>query len=471
MNSRTRAALDFAGAQAPTFAVLAVLAALAWWGYAKDWKMPKFASLWGNPAGEKTKDGKEEDDNAADKKEDKDKLSPIRLDSGEAADKAGIEAKPAEEGTVVEEVIAHGEVDYDQNRLAHLSSRAPGTVWSVEKQLGDPVAKGEVLALVSSALVGKAKGEFLNSLVQYHVKAKQLERTQAAADSIPERQLREAEAQMREARVRLFGDQQALLNLGLEARLEDFLPLKDEEAVRRLRVLGLPAAVLRRVDPDTLTSNLLPLTAPFDGTIVRRDIVAGEQVSTSAMHFTVADLRQVWVMLYVRLDDVGRLARDQEVTFLPDGGPEEVPSGRVAWIGAEVDEKTHRVPVRVDVPNSGGLLRPHTFGTGKIRVGQHPGVWVPEEAVQWVQLDPARPLGHVVFVEESPGRVYQPRRVEVGAREKRRDGKRQRVFVEVRGIRADEGVIGGILAGERVVGPGSHVLKSEMMKDLIGEGD
>jgi cobalt-zinc-cadmium efflux system membrane fusion protein len=447
MHSRTRAALEFAEAQTPTLAVLAVLAALAWWGYANDWKMPKFASLLGgSPAREKEKTEREGDGSASEKKEEADKLPPVRLDSDEAADKAGIRVVPARQDTVGEIITAHGEVDFDQNRLAHLASRAPGTVWSVEKQAGDPVTRGEVLALVSSATVGKTKGEFLNSLVQFHVKAKQLERTQAADEFIPERQIREAEAQMREARVKLFGDQQALLNLGLEVRLEDVLPLKDEEAVRRLRVLGLPDSVLRRVDSATMTSNLLPLTAPFDGTIVRRDIVVGEQVTTSAMHFTVADLRQVWVMLYVRLDDVGRLARDQEVVFRPDGGPEEVPSGRVSWISSEVDEKTHRVPVRVDVPNPGGRLRPHTFGTGKIIVGQHPGVLVPDGAVQWDGRS------HLVFVEESP-RVFQPRRVEVGVRI---DG-----FTEVRGIRA----------GERVAGAGSHVLKAEMMKDRIGEED
>ena len=47
------------------------------------------------------------------------------------------------------------------------------------------------------------------------------------------------------------------------------------------------------------------------------------------MHFTVADLRQVWIVLHVRTDDVGRLRREQEV-----------PSGRIVWISAEVDEKT-----------------------------------------------------------------------------------------------------------------------------------
>jgi cobalt-zinc-cadmium efflux system membrane fusion protein len=437
MHPRVRAVLGQSASQVPTLVVLAVLAGIGWWGYTHDWKLG---------GREKDRAEQEQKETPSADTDSADKLRPIVLASDEIGQQAGIKVVPARQHLVSDVVTANGEVDYDQNRIAHLSSRARGTVWSVEKHAGDEVRKGDVLALISSADVGKAKGEFLNSLVMFHVKDKQLERTRAAADNIPERQLREAEAQWREARVRLFSDQQALLNFGLELRLEDVLHLKDDEVVNRLRVLGLPESVRKRVDPQTLTNNLLPMTAPFDGTVVRRDLVVGEQVSTTEMHFTVADLRQVWIVLHVRLHDAVRLSRDQEVTFRPDGIAEEVPSGRIAWVGAEVDEKTHTVLARVEIPNPGGRLRPHTFGRGRVVVGQHSGVLVPDEAVQWDGRS------HLVFVEES-ARVFRPRRVEVGIRA---DG-----FTEVRGVRD----------GERVAAAGSHVLKSEMLKDRIAGGD
>lgn len=285
MHPRLRAALAQGASQVPTLVVLAVLGGIGWWGYTHDWKL-------GGRSEEKA-EKKQENDAPSSDAADSDQLPPVRLASDEAAKQAGIDAKPAEQHLISEVVTANGEVDFDQNRIAHLSSRAPGTVWSVEKQAGDSVRKGDVLALISSAEVGKAKGEFLNALVQFHVKEKQFERTQAAAHSIPERQLREAEAQLREARVRVFSDQQALLNLGLQLRLDDVLHLKDEEVVNHLRLLGLPEAVRKRVDPATLTNNLLPILAPFDGTVVRRDLVVGEQVSPTEMRFTVADRKSV----------------------------------------------------------------------------------------------------------------------------------------------------------------------------------
>jgi cobalt-zinc-cadmium efflux system membrane fusion protein len=101
---------------------------------------------------------------------------------------------------------------------------------------------------------------------------------------------------------------------------------------------------------------------------------------------------------------------------------------------------------RVEIPNPGGRLRPHTFGRGKVVIGQHSAVVVPDEAVQWDGH------GHLVFVEES-ARVFQPRRVEVGIR--------AGGLTEVRGVRD----------GERVAAAGSHVLKSEMLKDRIAGGD
>jgi membrane fusion protein, heavy metal efflux system len=96
-------------------------------------------------------------------------------------------------------------------------------VWRVEKNFGDPVRKGEVLALIDSAEVGKAKGDFLQSLTVNQIRAANWERMKAAAKSgaISDRSLADAEGSLREARIKLLSDQQALLNLGLAIRLAD----------------------------------------------------------------------------------------------------------------------------------------------------------------------------------------------------------------------------------------------------------
>ena len=78
-------------------------------------------------------------------------LRRIQFASRGAADKAGIDIALVDRAPILETVFANGEITYDPTRVARLSSRAAGTVWRVEKNVGDAVQAGEVLALVDAA--------------------------------------------------------------------------------------------------------------------------------------------------------------------------------------------------------------------------------------------------------------------------------------------------------------------------------
>jgi cobalt-zinc-cadmium efflux system membrane fusion protein len=339
-------------------------------------------------------------------------------------------------------------IDYDPTTYAHLATRAPGTIWRVDKQIGEPVRRGEVLALVESAEVGKVKADFLTSLNQYDLRSKLLERMQEAGAAVAERVLRESQAAVQESRIRLFADQQALLNLGLAVRIDDLLKRSDEQRVLELRLLGLPEELRTGGTAGTLTANLLPVAAPFDGQIVQRNAAIGEAVTAAKPLFVVADLRQVHLEMAVEPADVGRLRVGQSVSFTPQGADIAPATGKLAHIGPEVDEKTRKVWVHAEADNPDGRLRPHTFGTGRIVVREAPRtVVVPAEAIQTVGLH------HLVFVRVSAEAVFQVRHVRTGLR----SGNR----VEVVGIRP----------GEEVVTEGSHSLLGELRKDRLGEAD
>jgi cobalt-zinc-cadmium efflux system membrane fusion protein len=362
--------------------------------------------------------------------------------------KAGIALAAAEERPMTEYVLANGMIDYDPTTYAHIATRAPGTIWWVGKQIGEPARKGEVLALVESADVGKAKADFLTSLTQYDLRSKMLLRMQEAGSSVAERVLREAEAAARESHIKMFGDQQALLNLGLLVRIDDFLKRTDEQRVRELRLLGLPPQLRNSPNSDTLTANLLPVAAPFDGQIVQRNAAIGEAVTASKPLFVVADLRQVHLEMAVDPADVGKLRVGQSVTFVPRTAGIAPATGTLAHIGPEVDEKIRKVWVHAEAENPDGRLRPHSYGDGQITIRDNPRtVVVPTEAVQ---IDgPYR----LVFVRNSEEREFQLRHVRPGLR----SGDR----VEVTGVRP----------GEEVVTVGSHALLSEVLKDRMGEAD
>jgi cobalt-zinc-cadmium efflux system membrane fusion protein len=350
-------------------------------------------------------------------------------------------------------VTANGAIDYEPYRYAQLAPRAPGTIWKMYKVMGEAVHKGEILALIESADVGKAKADFLQSLAQVDVRTRTLQRLKSAGSSVAEGTLREAEEALREARIREFTTHQQLLNLGLAFRIDEMAGLPEDQQVRFLRLLGLPEEFRRAGAADTLTANLLPLTAPFEGLVVRHPQGApGEVVATNKPLFMIGDTSHLHIDLEVHLEDVAHLRLGQKVIFTPEAKMGEPAVGELAHIGPEVNEKTRHVQVHAEVENPDGRLRPNTFGTGRILIREQPrAVAVPAEAVQW-QVHP-KGRSYFVFVQMPNKTTFQVRPVQLGLRD---EG-----FTEVSGVEP----------GEKVVTTGSHVLKSELLKDKISSGE
>lgn len=435
----------------PTALTLCALGGLAWWGHQHDWKLPSL-TVRGGDTDEKKKEPEPatrlvpppDAPASADANVRSLHLTRIEFPNDEAVAKAGIQVAAAREQAVEEVIRANAAVDYDPSTYAQLSVRAVGTVWWVEKHIGQPVRKGEVLALVEAAEVGRAKADFLQSLTQFDVRTKALQRMQVAGASIPERSVIEAQTAVREARIKLFSDQQTLFNLGLSVKIEDVQALPEDQLVRTLRLLGVPPSIVQgRGNPDTLTANLLPLAAPFDGRIVQRNASLGEAASPAKPLFLLADVRRVHIDLAVDPADAGRVHPGQLVTFRAEGSGETY-SARVAHISPEVDEKIRKVWVHAEADNPESRLRPHAYGTARIVLAERPkAIVVPADAVQ---SDGGLSF---VFVRLNEA-TFQARIVQVGVR----NGK----DVEVCGMQA----------GEEVVTVGSHALKSELLRDRIG---
>jgi membrane fusion protein, heavy metal efflux system len=331
--------------------------------------------------------------------------------------------------------------------------------------------------------VARLKTDLQQTLLQAEVRNRSLQMLQTIGGASPERQIREAEMLLREARVRLSGDRQALLNLGLPLRLEELAGQPDEEVGRRLARLGLPYEVVRKAGDGALPADLLPMYAPFDGLVIHHEAVLGEVVSTKEPQFTVADVSTLMVHLNLRVEDANRVAVGQEVTFRPDGTGVEA-RGPLDWVSAEVDQKTRTVRARATVPNPQGRLRPRTFGTGRVLTRVVPNaVAVPDAAVQW-EAGKA-----MVFVRQSPTE-YLPRPVLLGLRQ---GGYTQVLgplpvvgassvsllaspggagpLLAASALFSDSAALEGVRPGDEVVTTGSHVLRSEMLKERIGGED
>ena len=164
----------------------------------------------------------------------------IKFPTTAAAEQLGVKCAVAERRSMDRKVTAAGVVSYEPTRLAQLSARVSGTVWRAEKQVGQAIKAGDVLAIIDAPAVGQSKADFLHSIADVQLCEKAYERFKAFANGeVPTRQIQEAETELRKARVDLFNAQQALISLGMPIDLDDWKNLSESELQHRIKFLGL----------------------------------------------------------------------------------------------------------------------------------------------------------------------------------------------------------------------------------------
>ncbi len=379
--------------------------------------------------------------------------------------KMGIDIMPVAREPIVETVSASGVITFEQPRVAPASAPVAGRVWLVTEKgaIGAQVKRGDVLALLDAAEVGKAKTELLQAFAQVELRKKTFDLLASVAESgaVSHARLTEAETAVREARIRLLGAQQTLRNMGLPIHFDESKPLAVEELTRRVQFFGIPEEITASLDAKTTTANLMPVMASRAGIVTAVKATLGEMAEPGKPLFVVADTSRMWLMLNVRLEDVKYLrvrdpktnAPGQTVKFRADGSSREV-VGELAWKSAEVDEKTRTVQFRAELPNADGTLLANTFGAGQIILrAENDAIVVPNEAVHW-EGD-----CHIVFVrdknflEPNGLKVFHVRTVRPGV---------------INGPSTE--IIAGLLPGEVVAAKNSASLRVELLKNKLGAG-
>ena len=213
-------------------------------------------------------------------------------------------------------------------------------------------------------------------------------------------------------------------------------------AVRsRLRILGKTDVDIAAIEatPDLLTLDADTIVrAPIGGTVVQRQIGLGQNIvsasaGASSPVFMIGDLSKVWMVANAREDDAPYLHKGDPVEIHVLAFPTRVFKGRLNYLAASIDPATHRLPVRAEVENPNGELKPEMFASFRIITGADTaGPAVPQDAVVyegdtahvWVADDQAKTLA---IQPIKPGRT--------------RDG-----FIEV---------LSGLKAGQKIVTAGA----------------
>ncbi len=354
----------------------------------------------------------------------------VRLDPA-AASAAGIVTAAVALRALLPELQTTGQVDFDENRLAHVGPRTEGRIAEVRADLGAKLKAGDIVAVLDSVELGRARATYLSARAVRGVADATLAREEAlAAEKIS------SVAEVLAARA---GQQQA--------QVQEFA------AAETLRVLGLSPKEIGGLEFGSETPGRLPLRAPFDGTLVERHLQRGEFVTPTDTLFTVADLSSLWVWVDIYERDLAQVHLGDGATVEAAGWPGRAWSGTVTYLRDTVDPDTRTVRARIEVANPDGALRPQMFVTVRLTDPHHEDadaatevLAVPTSALQ------RREGGTVVYVEGKPGH-FEERRVELG--------HVSAGFAEV---------LGGVVAGEQVVIAGAFVLKTEASRESLGGG-
>ncbi len=378
----------------------------------------------------------------------------IQFASIESVRQAGVDVELVERAPIVEAITGSGEIVYDPTRQASLASRLPGTVWLVNKNVGDPVAKGEVLAVIDAAAVSELKTTLLRALAERKLQQQNVARLSEARNAVAGSRILDAEAALAKAQADVLAADQSLRNLGLPADVNSLQGLTEQQVLDELRLLGIPDSMRDQMNSQTVTSNLLPVRSPIEGVVVERSVARGEVVDPARILFQVADVRQMWLTLNVPLENMDQLALGQTVKFHADGSRETV-VGKLDWISTTADRMTRMVRVRAVLDNPDGRLRSETFGTGEVVLrNESDAIVIPTGASHW------EGCCQVVFVRDknyfdSPesAKLFHVRSIRLGA---------------VNGDQTE--VLSGVLPGEVIATAGSDVLRAQLLKNSLGAG-
>jgi cobalt-zinc-cadmium efflux system membrane fusion protein len=155
----------------------------------------------------------------------------------------------------------------------------------------------------------------------------------------------------------------------------------------------------------------------------------------------------MWAMLNIPESALGKVQEGQTVELQLDSIPGRTFTGKLTWVGAEVDERSRMARARAELPNPDGVLKSRMFARARILTRKADGALVlPASAVQQVE---GQPLVFVTLADD----LFEARAVRLGAKF---DGRLE--------------VLEGLKPQEQVVVAHGFPLKSQLLISRLGAG-
>jgi Cu(I)/Ag(I) efflux system membrane fusion protein len=289
--------------------------------------------------------------------------------STDKVQKLGVRTEAAALRAIDRMVRAAGRVAPDERRLYAISPKFEGYVERLFVNVtGQPVARGQPLFEVYSPDLVSAQRE-------YAVAAQGVEALKNA-------------------------DSQALAGMRQLA----------QSSLLRLRNWDISEEQIRALAKSGEAKRTLTFRSPVAGIVTDKKALQGMRFMPGEALYQVADLSRIWVLADVFEQDIGWVKTGAQATLHINAYPERNFGGRITYVYPTLKSDTRTIPVRIELPNPGLLLKPDMYADVEIPIsGKGRVVTVPASAV----IDTG--VRRIVLVQREAGR-FEPREVKLGAR-------------------------------------------------------
>lgn len=296
--------------------------------------------------------------------------------SAEKIQKLGVRTEAAELRMLDRTVRASGRIEPDERRSYTIAPKFEGYVDKLlVNATGQAVAKGQVLFEAYSPELVAAQREYVIAM----------QGTQA-------------------------------LGLG-GAQAQNSMQQLADASLARLRNWDVSEAQVQALANTGVSQRTLAYRSPVSGVITEKKAVQGMRFMPGDALYQVSDLSAVWVVADVFEQDIAALKLGARARVSVNAYPGTSLAAAVSYIYPTLNAQTRTVPVRLELANPGGLLKPGMFAQVELPVG-------PKAKVLTVPLSAVIDSGtrQIVLVQiaraqsEAGAGRFEPREVKLGAR-------------------------------------------------------
>ncbi|NMG22714.1 efflux RND transporter periplasmic adaptor subunit, partial [Brasilonema bromeliae] len=193
----------------------------------------------------------------------------------------------------------------------------------------------------------------------------------ADAGALPRRNALESQTQLAEAKAELTKASSRRDVIDAENKLKR-AQASVEVAKKRIQLSNTNYETrLQQLGNSANAKGLLTVTAPISGRVADRQVTIGQSFNdVGGKLITIVNDSRVYATANIYEKDLGKVRTGQRVSLKVASVPNRTFTGRIAVIGSVVEGETRVVPVKAEIDNPGGVLKPGMFAELEVLTNQ-----------------------------------------------------------------------------------------------------